>query len=640
MENKYKIAIIYSTYPEMTSAVRDLIAQKDYILEVRECVFDRAVKEAKKFEKKGFDLIISRGVTGMLIKKAVSIPVILVEITNFDIINTLYKASKMGKKIAYFEYISTNHYHDFESMREILNLDENQLGIYYYNSEKELREKVKEAFNSDVDVVVASGMFVLEMARMHGMKSIMVHSTKEAVFNAFRQAEDILQIRTNDRKIIDSFNSVMNHLSAGVIVVDKNKLLTHLNYPAEKILGIKREDYLGEDIQSIEHPEIRSLFSELDKPAVGLFRNINNIELMVNIIPLVIESRYIGTAVTFETARQIQKLEAKIRNELYNKGFVARYHFSDLVGKSEAINRAITKAKSFGNSDSTVLITGESGTGKEIFANSIHNVSQRAGGPFVAVNCATLPENLLESELFGYDEGSFTGAKKGGKPGLFELAHKGTIFLDEISEISLSIQARLLRVLQEKAIRRVGGDKIIPVDVRVIAATNATLQQKVKSGEFREDLFFRLNVLNLHIPPLRERVDDIIPLIKYFYKKYSPNKNFSLPVPLIEELKKYPWPGNVRELESFVEKYVILADSEDQGFFLLDELYSDLTFFDNRDDLAAKDERTLVIKVGTLEEMEKQIIAKMQTMFGQDKARLAEKLGICRTTLWKKLKKI
>jgi len=525
----YKIAIIYSSYPEMTEAAQELIRKKGYHIEVAKCVFEQAVQMAKKYEAEGFDLILSRGATGALLQKSVSIPVILVEITNFDILQTLYQAKKYGEKMAYFEYLHSASYHDFAAMREILQINEGDLVLYYYRNEEELRKQVADAFRSDVKVIVATGAFVLEMAKLHGMKTIMVHSTKEAIYNAFKQAEDILNIRGK--------------------------------------------------------------------------------------------------------AGANQKV-------LRQKGFVARYQFTDIVGTSEAILKVVRKAKSFGRTDSTVLITGESGTGKEIFANSIHNISSRRNGPFVAVNCATIPENLLESELFGYEEGAFTGAKKGGRAGLFEMADKGTIFLDEISEIPLATQAQLLRVLQEKVIRRVGGNKIIPVDVRVIAATNADLLRMIQDGQFRSDLYYRLNVLNLQIPPLRERKEDIPPLVEHCIQKCRKyGQEIKIPELFMAKLQNYPWPGNIRELENFVEKFIVLYENENDGFYLLEELYHDLFHFNQGfSNNSAPD--AVTVEIDTLKNMELQIIKKLCAQPHLDKTALARKLGISRSNLWSKLKEI
>lgn len=228
-----------------------------------------------------------------------------------------------------------------------------------------------------------------------------------------------------------------------------------------------------------------------------------------NRIPIVVDHQIRGVVATFQDIKQLQSTEQKIRLKLHEKGLVAKYSFGDIVGESRAIRNTIQIARSYASSQAAVLIHGETGTGKELFAQSIHTVSDRRDGPFVAINCAAVSNNLLESELFGYEAGAFTGASKNGREGLFELAHGGTIFLDEIGEIPRETQVELLRVLQEKEVRRVGGNRVIPVDVRIITATNKDLIQETMEGRFREDLYYRLNVLDLELPPLRERGDDV-----------------------------------------------------------------------------------------------------------------------------------
>lgn len=338
------------------------------------------------------------------------------------------------------------------------------------------------------------------------------------------------------------------------------------------------------------------------------------------------------------------------------KNFTAHYHFSDILTEDIQMQVVRSQAGIYAQTDSTVLIQGESGTGKELFAQSIHNGSSRKDGPFVAVNCAAIPVALLESELFGYEKGAFTGANKEGKAGFFEMAQMGTLFLDEIGEITPEIQTRLLRVLQEKEIMRVGGNRIIPVNVRIICATNRNLREEVKKGNFREDLYYRLNVLELSIPPLRERPGDIRLLAEHFSRKYRcSGKDIRGLVPLLE---KHQWPGNVRELQNIVERYCTLLPLRQKGRIteekLVDalqlsdtELHSvrpggnTIPFINDRYPVSDQDFLNLRIPFGkSLAEMvghvEYLICKKYLQKYNNNQEKAADALGIGRTTLWRK----
>lgn len=279
-----------------------------------------------------------------------------------------------------------------------------------------------------------------------------------------------------------------------------------------------------------------------------------------------ISARYVSDIIALmrKAADEINRLESTAYRRLKREQNIARYHFEEIAGKSPAITSAIKLAEKMARANAPILIHGESGTGKELFAQSIHNASARRSGPFVAVNFAALSEQLLESELFGYEEGSFTGAKRGGAAGLFEAANKGTLFLDEIGDAPLSFQVKLLRVLQEKQIRRVGSIKVIPIDVRIIAATHHDLNEHIRLKLFREDLYYRLNVLPLKLPPLRERKGDVLPLCYAAYKECQPRygdaqEYFSK---TREWLEGYSWPGNVRELRNVVEYLTSICPDE------------------------------------------------------------------------------
>ena len=280
-----------------------------------------------------------------------------------------------------------------------------------------------------------------------------------------------------------------------------------------------------------------------------------NVSLAV--VPVVRKEDCIGAFAMLQKFNEQESRQNALRRQLMQKGHYARYTFDDVIGNSDTITETINILRKMAATESPVLLIGETGTGKELMAHAVHQASGRAAGPFIAINVAAMPENLLESELFGYEEGAFTGAKKGGRPGLFEFAHHGTLFLDEVEGMSLSMQVKLLRVLQEGEIMRVGGGSIIRVDVRIVAATNEALEKKIQEGSFRKDLYYRLNALTVEIPPLRKRGDDIFLLLDYFMRKMG--GDFTLSEGVKTFLRRHPWPGNIRELQNAVEYFNYLA---------------------------------------------------------------------------------
>ncbi|MCI2055964.1 MAG: sigma 54-interacting transcriptional regulator [Oscillibacter sp.] len=337
------------------------------------------------------------------------------------------------------------------------------------------------------------------------------------------------------------------------------------------------------------------------------------------------EASGIGTLITTSSATKILQEERQIRRSLVRKGLTAKYTFRDIIAVSDEMLKKVEIAKRFSQANSNVLITGETGTGKELFAHSIHAASGRMAQPFVAINCATLPENLLESELFGYEPGSFSGASREGKAGLFELAHHGTIFLDEIGEIPVAVQAKLLRVLQEKEIRRIGSNAVIPIDVRVIAATNVNIAQQIAAGHFRSDLLYRLNALEIYIPPLRERPDDVIPLMENQLRIFAAEMGKKAPqlTPEAQEIVcRYAWPGNVRELRNVCERLVVLNDAADIGPESLQELH---VFFSDSP-----------IAAPAVAEPARPIAPPAMPAAAKKKKDIARELGVSRTTLWRR----
>ena len=355
----------------------------------------------------------------------------------------------------------------------------------------------------------------------------------------------------NKRILSSQWRILLDELSEGVMIVDDKNKVTLLNDAFKNIIKIKKIEFEG-----IYLSKLKSY-----NPSLGILNNKSEIEdelfiyndnkLIITIKKVSFNNSYYGKIILIKKYKDVVEVQQKIHKEIIGKGYYSKYTFESIVCDNDKVKELKNISKKIADSNNSILISGDSGTGKELFAGSIHNYSIRKNKPFVAVNCASIPENLLESELFGYEEGSFTGAKKGGKIGLFESANGGTLFLDEIGELPLSLQGRLLRVLQEKEIMRVGGDSIIKLDTRVIAATNKNLFEMVDKGNFRKDLFFRLNVFNLEIPSLKERREDIKLLINFYLKNLQ--KKVSLTVSFQAFAEYYTWPGNVRELFNVLE---------------------------------------------------------------------------------------
>jgi transcriptional regulator with PAS, ATPase and Fis domain len=328
-------------------------------------------------------------------------------------------------------------------------------------------------------------------------------------------------------------------------------------------------------------------------------------------------------------------MESVIRNQIYAKKHIAHYNFKDIIGSSKAIIDTISIAKNYAKTESSILICGETGTGKELFAQSIHNESSRKNDAFVAINCGALPDNLLESELFGYVEGAFTGANKKGKAGVFEIAHGGTIFLDEISEMDYKNQASLLRVIQEKYVVRLGSHDIIPVDVRIIAATNRNLKKLVEENKFRADLYYRLNVLNLILPPLRVRKGDILTLMKLFLNTGQPifKDKYVAHEEAVQFLNNYSWPGNVRELINITERIIATSTSPVITKEFLQSIIDPEHMSISEDTISLNDTYSIKEQIQIDE-----IIEALKNSNG-NLTKAATLLGINRSTLWRRMNK-
>ena len=354
--------------------------------------------------------------------------------------------------------------------------------------------------------------------------------------------------------------AIINAVHDGIVSTDEAGRVTVFNPVAEELFSVPAEAVRTRLLGSNERLAVLlDSRDSRDGSEADVLRHLNNRHVILNVTEIPYPNGQSGKVYTLKDVSEIRRLEESARRKLKGEQSIARYTFADIRGNAPVIRNCIDTARHMASSEATILLEGESGTGKELIAQSIHNASARRNGPFIAVNFAAMTETLLESELFGYEPGAFTGATRSGSAGLFEAAHKGTIFLDEVGDAPLSFQVKLLRVLQERQVKKIGGTRMIPVDVRVIAATNRGLKELISQGLFRADLYYRLNVLPLKIPPLRQRGDDILLLADYFTNKLlgKPIKGFFDHVQPF--LMAYDWPGNIRELHNLVEYLVNIS---------------------------------------------------------------------------------
>ncbi|MCE5347623.1 MAG: sigma 54-interacting transcriptional regulator [Bacteroidales bacterium] len=428
--------------------------------------------------------------------------------------------------------------------------------------------------------------------------------------------------------------AMMNSLSYGMFAINLHDDILWVNDMACRAINIRRSRLINQPVSDFfpEWSKVKQTIL-LEKPYVDeeaqfTISGLKDKYLFNSFLIKTKEKEILGFLLTFREFSRVMKTVNKYA------GHSTRYTFDDYVGSSPKTKALIKYSKTVAKSSSPILITGESGTGKEIIAQSIHNASNYCDAAFIAINCGAISESLIESELFGYVEGAFTGARKGGRPGKFELANNGTLFLDEIGEMPVNMQVKLLRALQEKAVFRVGSDTPVPVNVRIIAATNKILEIEVKKGNFRLDLFYRLNVVEIKVPPLRERKEDIVPLVHFFLKKKAAKYEKTIPELddyAISLLTGYDWPGNIRELENLIEKVVIFNGKMSPDFLIHQSVQEEtglpLPSF------------TEVPETWNLDEIERNTITKALVSFDKNISKVAASLGISRNTLYLKMKK-
>lgn len=463
------------------------------------------------------------------------------------------------------------------------------------------------------------------------------HEFRKWIKNEIKEILDITELDMMDsEKVAMELQIIINTMTDGIIAVNQQGNIEYYNSKASRLFGISQEDQ-DTDINFIIPKEVYNPnINIIDKDNIEVSTMIRNrkVNLILNI--KLIKNNLgvkIGALLIFKEMSDVRRLIQTISGP-------SMINFEDIMGESDSIKNVISLAKSVSTTEANIMILGESGTGKELFARAIHLHSNRGNGPFVAVNCSAVPDALLESEFYGYEKGAFTGANRTGKQGLFELATGGSIFLDEIGELPIHLQAKLLRAIQEKQIRRIGGSKEIPIDVRIISATHKNLFNMVKEKTFREDLYYRLNVIPVNIPPLRERREDISILAKYFTKllgKGAGKPNLKISKEALKMLKEYSWPGNVRELQNVIERAVIFAEESIDVEQLM--ISKKLDFNKTEDIIGSKEDIKFPVNLPEIvKAMEYKYITRARKQFHSSRE-IAKALNISHTTVVNRIKK-
>lgn len=612
----------------------------DYAGETNIRVLDTTVEEslqlARELEQNDeVDVFVCAGATAAYLRRYLSRPVLSMRVGGADLLRALEQARQRSPHIAVISYARINT--DLDAMAALFTVHIHQAS---YLTLAEARQTVDQARQLGCQTVIGSSA-VVELAERVGLHGVLSLS-QDTVRKALEEALGILRsqrIEVAKRRHLDG---VLQHIPTGVAAVDNQGIVQSLNPALEALLGLPASQLLGRPLQEV-CPQLA--LDEVLRGGVGEENTVIRLgaNLVVsNILPILEDGERTGLVLTCQETAAVQRADQRIRSTHHPASFSARYQLGQISGNSLATRQLLKLAERYGATSSTVLITGESGTGKELLAQGMHNVSSRQRGPFVAINCAAFPESLLESELFGYQEGAFSGSRKGGKPGLIEAAHRGTLFLDEIGDMPVSLQTRLLRVLQEREVLRLGATEPISIDIRIIAATHQDLSEAITAGEFRSDLYYRLNILRLQTVPLRERSEDIADIARAILRRLNgdtrtPALQERLLEALLPRLLTYHWPGNIRELENILERATLSAQDLLQG--------------------AAINERSLALVIPELlggqtspqgpalaadlksiaREKAKQYVRETLQACDGDLVETARRLGISRSTLWRRL---
>ncbi len=619
--------VCFLGYRHLTRLVEPILG--DYAhrvrLEIAEGAFEEALAIARQRIAAGeVDAFLSAGANASILRNELDAPVATIQVEGFDILQAMIRARQITDRVGIVTYGQTNP--RLDAVKGLLKMEIRQ---YAYQTFADGQAHFDALRRDGFEVIIGSSL-VVELAEQSGLQGILVYSL-DSVRRGLESAIDLARAARLEAGRYEQLNGVVRNLQDAMLAVDHRHRIIAINPPMLRALGRDGDALLGTPLDALA-PELSLMRTlETGEEERASVRKLLQRDWVVNRTPIREHGEIVGAAITLYDAHLIQEADTSLRIHQRTRQLAPRYRFDDLHGTSPAFVRAIDTARRYARTDLTVLLSGESGVGKELFAQAIHSESPRAGQPFVALNCAAFPESLLESELFGYEEGAFTGSRRGGKRGLLEAAHKGTLFLDEIGDMPLPLQTRLLRVLQEREVTRLGGTAAVPIDVRILVATHQPLQQMIAERRFRQDLYYRINTLRLALPALRDRRSDIPLLARGMVTRSLRRLGSTLDAEptlaaLDPHLCAYAWPGNVRELENIAERIaVFLLQFGHEDEVVLDALVEDCPelFPDGR--LHAADDG---------EALSARIEAALART-GGNRAEAAKLLGVSRATLWR-----
>jgi transcriptional regulator with PAS, ATPase and Fis domain len=602
---------------EMRATARAALAENHSDVLLEQGLLSVGVRKARALARQGVEIVITRGGTAAAINEAqLGLTVVEVPITGLDMIRALEEARGYGRRIAVIAFPPMIL--GIECLGPILDID---LRCYPIHGEFEAEAVLTRAFQEGAEVLIG-GVIAVQAGKRHNRPCVMIRSGAEGIIQATLEAKRIAEARRLEKVKSTLFQTVLDYAYEGIISIDQDHRVALFNPEAERITRIDGKRVIGRKVQeSLPQLKLERLLTT-GKDELGQVIDLGKVQILCNKVPIRVQGATIGAVATFQDTGKIQQWEANIRKKIYATEHTADFTFRDIIGSSRQMRHCVAVAEQFAAAESSILISGETGTGKELFSQSVHNGSRRGQQPFVAINCAALPAQILESELFGYVGGAFTGASQKGKPGLLEIAHGGTLFLDEIAEMDYALQSKLLRVIQEKKVMRLGSDRIQHTDIRIIAATNKNLKERIAANQFRADLYYRLNVLRLHLPPLRERPEDIEQYAAIFLEKYAKqiSRRLRFSKAAMEILVRHPWPGNVRELQNTIERIVTVCGQE--------TIQADLVLQMMREDEAVESYQAV-----TMEPIRQALVDSRGR-----KSEAARLLGVSRSTLWRRMK--